>query len=276
MIRNLFIFLLTTTCSLALAYEQSAVMPKQSDIVPAEMKDLGVDEQLGAKLNLDRQFTNEDGKLVPLKTYFDGTRPVLFTMVYYGCPSLCNYHLNGLLTTFKDMGTPVGQDFQFVAVSMNHREGPDLAGAKKETYLEELGQPGAENHWHHLVGTEENVKALADELGFKFRWLPEQQEYAHAAVAYVVTPEGVISRYLHGIEFSAKTLRLSFVEAANGKVGNLIDQIILFCFQFNPAKSKYTLYAYNIMRVVAGVTVLLLAIFLIPIWMRERNNPQPS
>ena len=253
------------------AYEQSAVVPKQSNEEIAALKNLGVKENLEAQLNLDRQFVNEKGETVALGKYFDGNRPVLLTMVYYSCPSLCNYHLNGLLDTFKGMKSPVGEDFQFVAVSMNHREDSDLASAKKDTYLEQLGQEGAAAGWHHLVGSEENVKALADELGFSFRWLPDQQEYAHPAVAYVVTPTGIISRYLYGIEFSSKTLRLSLVEAAAGKIGNVIDQIILFCFQFNPAKSKYTLYAYNLMRVMAGLTVLLLAVFLIPIWIRERR-----
>ena len=253
------------------AYEQSAVVPTNPEEELKELKDLGVKENLEAQLTMDRQFVNENGETVALGKYFDGNRPVLLTMVYYSCPSLCNYHLNGLLDTFKGMKSPVGEDFQFVAVSMNHREDSDLAAAKKETYLEQLDQEGAAAGWHHLVGTEENVKALANELGFSFRWVPETQEYAHPAVAYVVTPEGVISRYLYGIEFSPKTLRLSLVEAAAGKIGNVIDQIILFCFQFNPAKSKYTLYAYNLMRVMAGLTVLLLAVFLIPIWIRERR-----
>ena len=260
------------TC--AYAYEQSIPMPNQSHETLKELEGLEVEEKLSAKLSLDRTFTNEAGKVVPLSKYFDGKRPVLLTMAYYSCPNLCNYQLNGLIDTFKKMQGSLGKEFQFVTVSMNHKEDSDLAQAKKETYLEALGQPGATDSWHFLVGNEANVGALANELGFKFRWDEVGQQYAHPAVAYVVTPDGTISRYLYGIEFSAATLRLSLVEAAAGKIGNLVDQIMLFCFQFNPAKNKYTLYAFNIMQIAAALTVLVLAIFLVPTWMREKRSGQ--
>lgn len=255
------------------AYDATEKLPNDPQHGLKQLEGLGVDEQLGKQIDLSLQFTNEQGQLVPLSTYYDGKRPVLLTMVYYGCPSLCNYHLNGLIDTFKDMDkTPVGSDFQVVAVSMNHREESDLAAAKLETYLNALGQDSAKEGMHFLVGTEENVAKLASEIGFKFRWDEKEQQYAHAAVAYVTTPTGMISRYLYGIEFDAKTLRLSLVEAAQGKIGNLIEQVILFCFQFNPSKNKYTLYSFNIMRAAGALTVLVLAVLLIPVWRRERKK----
>lgn len=273
--KNLGLLILTLLIQapfLTLAYDATEKMPIDSSHELKQLENLGVDEGLGAELNLSRQFTNEDGNLVPLSTYYDGKRPVLLTMVYYSCPSLCNYHLNGLVDTFKKMDQHVGSDFQVVAVSMNHREDSDLAAAKLESYLKELGQPGAKDGMHFLVGTQENVEGLAKELGFKFRWDEKQKQYAHAAVAYVTTPSGTISRYLYGIEFSPKTLRLSLVEAAQGRIGNLIEQVILFCFQFNPAKNKYTLYSYNIMRASAALTAIILAIFLVPVWLREHKK----
>ncbi len=256
----------------AFAYDATEKLPENSGESIKQLEGLGIDEHLGAQIDLSRKFTNEKGELVPLSTYYDGSKPVLLTMVYYSCPSLCNYHLNGLFETFSNMKKPLGEEFKLVAVSMNHREDHTLAAAKLETYLEELGQPTARGNVHFMVGTEENVKALADEIGFKFRWDPKEQQYAHAAAAYVTTPSGTISKYLYGIEFSAQTLRLAMVEAGQGKVGSIVDQVILFCFQFNPSKNKYTLYSYNIMRAAAGLTVIVLAVLLIPIWRRERKQ----
>jgi protein SCO1 len=254
------------------AYEAKTDQPTFSHQTLTQLDGLEVQEKLSQKIDLQRTFIDENGQTVPLQNFFDGHRPVLMTMVYYSCPSLCNYHLNGLVETLKKLPGFLGREFQMVAVSMNHREDSDLAAAKKENYLKALGQPNVEGSWHFLTGTEANVGALANELGFRFRWDEVGQQYAHSAVAYVVTPQGVISRYLYGIEFSPQTLRLSLIEAAQGKVGNLVDQIMLFCFQFNPAKNKYTLYAYNIMRVGAVLTAILLAIFLVPVWLRERGR----
>ncbi|MEK6555484.1 MAG: SCO family protein [Bdellovibrionota bacterium] len=242
-----------------------------SHATPEELADVGVTEHLSQKLSNSLEFTDDAGKKVTLGQYFNGQKPVLFTMVYYNCPSLCNYHLNGLLDVFHKAKMTVGKDFDLVAVSMNHNETPELAAKKKINYLKELNQPGAEKGWHFLVGTEENVLKLAGELGFRFKWNEAGQQYAHAAVAYVLTPQGVISRYLYGIEFPPQTLRLSLIEASQGKIGNIIDQIVLFCFQFNPSKNKYTLAAFNVMRLGGALTALLLAAFLVPYWRRERR-----
>lgn len=243
----------------------------QAHAIPEEIENVGVTENLSQQISRTLEFTDDRGQKVTLGQYFNSTKPVLFSMVYYNCPSLCNFHLNGLLDVFRKAKMQIGKDFEFVAVSMDHKETADLAASKKETYLKELNQPGAENGWHFLVGSEANVKQLANELGFRFKWNEAGQQYAHAAVAYVLTPEGVISRYLYGIEFPAQTLRLSLIEASQGKIGNIIDQIVLFCFQFNPSKNKYTLYAFNVMRIGGALTAILLAAFLIPYWRKERR-----
>lgn len=238
--------------------------------LPAELKDVGVTEHLGAQLDLGLQFTNESGALVPLGTYFSKDRPVLFAMVYYNCPALCNFHLNGLTDTMKKLKWTTGRDFQVVAVSMDSTETPDLAIKKKHNYLQAYGRAEGQDGWHFLTGSKENIAKLADQLGFKFKWLPEKKQFSHAAVAYVLTPDGKISRYLHGIAVDPSTLKMSLLEASNGKIGSFIDQAVMFCFQFNPVKNKYTLYAWNIMRVGAILMVLLLAVFLIPVWWRGR------
>lgn len=255
---------------MALAYNPpSANRATEADQTPQELEGVGVTEKLSQKISLSLEFTEHTGQVVPLQKYFSGHKPVLFTMVYYGCPSLCNMHLNGLLKVFRESGMMPGKDYEFVAVSMNHRETPELAAKKRDNYLKELNMPGAENGWHFLVGNEANVKQLADELGFKFKWIEASQQYSHAAVAYILTPNGVISRYLYGIEFPAKTLRLSLVEAADGKIGTFIDQVTLFCFQLTD--KGYSLRAFRLMQVGALLTVILLGIFLVPNWIRSRR-----
>lgn len=242
--------------------------------LPAELQNVGVDEHLGSELDLGLQFTDESGAPVALGKYF-GKKPVLMAMVYYTCPSLCNYHLNGLTETMKQLKWVAGKDFEVVAVSMNSKETPDVAEKKKHNYLEAYGRHEGDSGWHFLVGSEENVQKLAAQLGFKFRWLEDQQQFAHASVAYVVTPEGKISRYLHGIQVEPNTLRLSLLEASNGKIGGIVEHALMFCFQFDPVKNKYTLYAWNIMRLGALVMVLLLAIIFIPVWWREHFHQRP-
>ena len=254
-----------------MAYE-SVRQDQPSHKTPKELEGIGIDEKLGQMVNLTTEFTREDGQKVKLADYYKGNLPVLLTMVYFNCPSLCNYHLNGLLDTFKKMDLAAGRDFSVVAVSMDHKETHDLAKKKKESYLKEFGRPEGNDGWHFLVGTEENVLALAASVGFKFKWVEEDKMYAHAAAAYVTTPKGIISRYLYGIEFAPKTVGLSMIEASEGKVGSVIDQIILFCYQFDPKANKYTLYAYNIMRIGALLAVILLAAFLGPMWLKEKQR----
>jgi protein SCO1/2 len=253
------------------AYNAPSDTKKTADAMPQEIEGVGVEEHLSQKISLSTSFTDQDGKQVALGQYFSGKKPVLMTMVYYGCPSLCNYHLNGLLEVFKKMNLRAGRDFEFVAVSMNHRETAEDALKKRSAYLNALGQPEAAAGWHFLVGSEGNVKALANELGFKFKWNENLKQYAHPSVAYVLTPQGVISRYLYGIDFPPKTLHLSLVEASDGKIGSFVDQVALFCFQFDPNKAKYSVMSFKLMQLGALLTLILLGIFFVPHWLKERR-----
>lgn len=252
------------------AYDTKVVVTGHE--LPAELKDVGIVEHLGDKLDLNLTFTDEAGQTVPLGKYFTGNKPVLMAMVYYTCPSLCNYHLNGLTETMKQLKWTAGKDFEVIAVSMNSKEGPEVAGPKKANYLKAYGRPEGESGWHFLVGNEANVQALAKQLGFKFHWLEDKKQFAHASVAYLITPEGQISRYLHGIQVEPQTMRLGLLEASNGKIGSVVEHALMFCFQFDPQKNKYTLYAWNIMRLGGILMVLLLAVFLIPVWWREQSR----
>jgi protein SCO1/2 len=253
------------------AYDPGAAVVTGHEL-PKELRNVGVDERLGERIDLGLTFTDESGATVPLRNFFHRERPVVMVMVYYTCPGLCNYHLNGLTAAMKTLKWTTGKDYDLVAVSMNSVETADLAAKKKASYLAAYGRVEGNDGWHFLVGDKGNVRKLADELGFKFRWMPERRQFAHASVTYVITPEGLISRYINGIQPDPTTLRFSLLEASHGKIGTFIDQALMFCFQFNPHKNKYTLYAWNVMRIGAALMVLLLAITLIPLWWRERGR----
>lgn len=240
--------------------------------LPKEFKDVGVDEHLGQQLDMSLPFYDDNGEKVTLGKYFTSGKPVLMAMVYYSCPSLCNFHMNGLTEVFKGLKWTIGQDFDVVFVSMHSKERADLAAPKKESHIQEYGRPQSVNGWHLLTGEEASIQALAKQLGFKFKWVAEQEQFSHVSVAYAVTPGGQISRYLYGIKPDLQTMKLSLLEASEGKIGTFLEQVLLYCFHFNPKKNKYTLYAWNIMRIGAILTLLILAIILIPVWFREKYN----
>lgn len=255
----------------AYGYDPTADKPRMADELPKEIEGVGITEKLGDEIDLTLSFTNEKGESVRLGQYFSN-KPVILSIVYYACPSLCNYHLNGLNEALKELKWTVGDQFELIAVSMDHRENPELAKTKMQSYIEEYGRPESASGWHFLTGTEENVKKLTDQLGFRFKWNAEAKEYAHASAANILTAGGKISRYLHGIQFDKKDIKLALLEASDGKIGSIVDQVILYCFQFDPKKNKYTLYAYNVMRAGGVFMVLLLAMFLIPFWIREKKT----
>ena len=239
---------------------------------PKQLEDIGIEERLGGKIDLDLKFKNEAGELVPLRSFFQGHKPVLLSLAYYGCPSLCNFHLNGLNDSFKQIEQPIGAEFNFVVISIEPNEKPELAASKKAAYIKEYGRPEGAAGWHFLTGDEKSIQAIAGQVGFKYKWDEQQKQWAHAAAAYAITPEGRISRYLYGIVFNPKTLRLSMVEASNGRIGDLMDRLILFCFHFDPKASKYTFYVFNLMRAGAVLIVLVIAGFLVPFWLRNRRE----
>lgn len=239
---------------------------------PAELKDVGIDEHLGEPVDLALTFRDESGKTVPLSSFTSGGKPVLLTLAYFNCPSLCNFHLNGLNDAFKGLKEPLGREFEMVVVSIEPKETFELAAKKKESYIRAYGRPEGAAGWHFLTGDQANITKLAQQVGFKYRWDEKEKQYAHASAAYVLTPEGRISRYMYGIVFDPKVLRLSMIEASNGTIGTLVDKLTLFCFHYDPKASKYTVAAFNVMRAGGGLTVLILACFLLPFWFRSRKG----
>lgn len=254
------------------AFASSSSTTDTLNETPKELESVGIDEHLGEQVDLDLMFTNEMGESVPLKSFFRDHRPVLLNLAYYNCPNLCNFQLNGMNDAFRSMEGTIGEEFQVVTVSIEPKETPELAASKKANYLARYGKPGADKGWHFLVGQSDQISQLAQQVGFKYHWDDNENQWAHAAAAYVLTPDGRISRYLYGVYFDPQALRLSLVEASDGKIGSIVDKLILFCFHFDPKASKYTLYATNIMRAGGVGIVAVLAAFLIPVWFRTRRE----
>ena len=238
--------------------------------VPEELKGLEVEEKAGTSLNLNLEFINAQGKKVKLEEYFKSGQPVLLSIIYYGCPNLCGLHLNGLSSGLKNLPKEFKENFNFVLVSMDHTETSKLALKKKRNYIQKYSLPAEKMHF--LTGDEKEIFSLSEQVGFRFRWDDKQKIFAHLPVAYILTPQGKISRYLYGITFQTQTLRLSLVEASQGKIGSIMDRVLLFCFQFDPKRGRYSWYAYNIMRAGGVVTVCLILFFLLPIWIRENKK----
>ena len=233
---------------------------------------IGIDEKLGDKVDANLEFKNEKGESVKLGDYFSKGKPVMLAMIYFNCPSLCNFQLNGIVDTLKNLEWTTGEKFEFVVVSIEPTETPELAAKKKKAYLKAYGRDAGAEGWHFLTGKQEAITKLADQVGFRYKWVESRKEYAHTAATYIITPDHQISRYLYGIGFTPKTLRLSLVEASNGKIGNAVDKFLLYCFQYDPEKRGYAFYAFNIMRAGAGAAVLVLLAFLVPFWLRQRKQ----
>jgi protein SCO1/2 len=236
---------------------------------PGLLGKIGIDQRIGEKVPLDLPFVDENGKDVKLGDYF-GKRPVLLAMVYYECPMLCTQVLNGVTGALKVLNFNVGQEFDVVAVSINPKEGPGLASAKKQAYLERYGRPGTEAGWHFLTGREENIRALANAVGFRYVYEEETKQYAHGAGVELITPQGVIARYFYGIEYSPRDIRLGIIEASEERVGTPIDSVLLLCFHYDPATGTYGATAMTMVRAGAVLTMIAFAVYFFVAIRRER------
>ena len=269
-------FLRTIICFLHIvmfSFTASAYQKKEQFLagqVPEELKGLEVEEHLGARISLDVPFVDDQGRLVQIGDYFKENLPVLLTIVYYNCPSLCGLHLNGISSALQSLSKKFKQQFHFIAVSMDETEKFKLANEKKYNYIKKYSLPA--NRVHFLTGDKKSILTLSQEVGFRFRWDDSQEIFAHIPVAYILSPSGSISRYLYGVQFDTQTMKLSLVSASQGSIGSIVDRALLFCFQFDPKRGRYSWYAYNIMRAGGLITILLLFGFLIPVWIKENKK----
>ncbi len=237
--------------------------------LPANLVDVGIEEHLGEQVPLDTPFRDETGKDVTLGDYFKPGKPVLFNFAYYQCPMLCNLVLSGMLEGMKKIDWSPGKEYQVVTLSIDSREGPDLAAAKKATHIEALGRPDAAAGWHFLTGKEEDIRKVAKAIGFKYQYIKSTNEFAHAAAVYTISPTGMISRYLYGVEFKRKDLRLALLDASEGKTLSFGDKIELFCYRYDANAKSYVLFARNFMKGSGYVVVAVLGLFMFGLWRKE-------
>lgn len=235
------------------------------------LPEIQVDQKIGDKLPLDLVLTDETGKQVQLSSFFSG-KPVILTPVYYTCPMLCNLVLNGLVKSLKELSFNPGEDYEIVTFSFKPEDTPEIAKAKKQTYLKEYSREGAEKGWHFLTGSQETIKALTESIGFNYYFDERTGEYAHAAMVVIATPEGKISHYLFGVHFSLKDMRLALIEASKNKLGTFYDQIMLLCYHYDPSTGKYGFAVMNALRVAGFLTVAALAIFITVSLRKERHR----
>jgi protein SCO1 len=248
--------------------------PAPAAELPAELVGIGIKEKLGQKIDFNLSFTDEYGKTVKLGDFFKDNKPVILSPVYYSCPSLCNFHLNGLIDALKEMDWIAGNQFKVVAVSFDAKETSEVALKKKNNYMKVYDKPGSDTGWSFLTGAQAEIAAITESVGFSFKWNEKENEWAHASAAIVISPDGTISRYLPGIMFATKDVKLALVEAGKGHVGTFVDQLILYCFQYNPHQSKYTLYVLNIMKLGGAAMILFLIVWMTPNWLRARRSEE--
>jgi protein SCO1 len=239
---------------------------------PSILDQVGIDQHLNAQIPLDLNFLDEHGQPVLLRQYF-GQKPVIITMVYYQCPMLCSQVLSGLTFALNSMsGFNVGREFDVLTVSFDPRDKPQDAQENKDRYLKRYRRAGSEQGWHFLTGKKEQIDALAQALGFRYAWDEENQQFAHASGIMLLTPDGHIAQYYYGIEYEPRFLRLGLVEASQGKIGNIVDQLVLYCYHYDPTRGKYGAAIFNILRISALITILLLGGFVFIMVRRERRS----
>ena len=237
------------------------IMSPPANVRPLYLQNVGIEQHLDAQVPADLAFTDDTGRPVKLGDYF-GKKPLILNLVYYNCTMLCGEALAGLSGSMKMIKFSAGDEFEVVTVSFNPKETPAIAAAKKAEYLKRYGRPGAAAGWHFLTGPPASINALTKAVGFQYQYDEAHNQYAHATAIMVLTPQGRISRYFYGVDFPPKDLRMGLVEASQGKIGNAVDAVLLYCYHYDPATGKYGAVITNILRLGAGFTILILGVLL--------------
>ena len=239
--------------------------------VPPQFTDVTFAQQLGQKLPLDVRFTDETGRDVALGEYF-GSRPVVLAFVYYQCPMLCTQVMNGISSALKALPFAPGKDFDIVLVSFDPRDTPEAANAKKRAHLDHWAARGTANGWHFLTGTEASIRQVTAAAGFTYHWDAQTNQFAHVSGLLVATADGTLSRYFYGVEYSPRDLRLALIDSGNGTVGSVVDELLLYCFQYDPSHGRYGAVFMNIVRLGGALTVCFIGVFILLMRRREMRS----
>ena len=267
-----------TTGAPAPGYKRESGLPASTR--PAALREVGFDQNLDQRLPLETPLVDEAGRSVRLGDYF-GVRPVVLLFAYYECPMLCTQVINGLASALGVLSLEPGQDFEIITISFDPRDTPATATAKKAGYMQRYKRPGAQAAWHFLTGDSASIDRLTKAAGFRYVWDEQTQQFAHPSGVIVLTPDGRLARYLFGIEYSPRDLRLGIVEASAGKVGSPVDALLLYCFHYNPMTGRYGLAIMRAIRIAGAATILALGGFIFIMLRRDRarhpaRHPAPS
>jgi protein SCO1/2 len=247
------------------------IMTPPANVRPPGLKHVGIEQNLGEQIPPELVFHDESGKDVRLADYF-GKRPLILNLVYYKCPMLCSEVLAGLTSAMKVMKFDVGQDFDVLTISFDPHETPADASASKAIYLKRYGRANAGQGWHFLTGPQDSIAALTKAAGFEYQYNPGTGQFAHATAIMVLTPAGKIAQYYYGVEFPPKDLRLALVQASAHKIGTVVDQILLYCYHYDPDAGKYNVSIFRVLRLSGVATILLLGGFIVVMLSWEKRH----
>jgi protein SCO1 len=259
------LMILALLSSSAWAQMNNGIMGAPANTRPPRLENVGIEQHLDAQVPPDLTFRDETGKTVRLGDYF-GRKPLILNLVYYNCTMLCGEALAGLSSAMRLVKFDVGNEFDVITVSFDPRETPEMAAAKKIDYVKRYGRPNAAAGWHFLTGQPESINGLTKAVGFQYQYDSKSNQFAHATAIMVLTPQGRISRYFYGVDFPPKDLRMGLVEASQGKIGNAVDAVLLYCYHYDPETGKYGAMVANILRLAAAVTILIMGFFLFILW----------
>jgi protein SCO1/2 len=275
--RNACRIIITLSALLTLAPGQAmsqgmttGIMSPPANVRPPYLTNVGIEQHLDSQIPPDLAFVDDAGHPVKLGDYF-GKKPLILNLVYYNCPMLCGEELAGLSSAMRVVKFDLGKEFDVVTVSFNPKETPELAAAKKQEYLKRYGRPNAAAGWHFLIGSAESINALTKAMGFQYQYDATKNQYAHATAIMVLTPQGRISRYFYGVDFPPKDLRMGLVEASQGKIGNAVDQVLLYCYHYDPAAGKYGAVVSNMLKI-GGALMVLILVGMILIFLRLEKS----
>ncbi len=249
------------------------ILSPPANVRPPGLKNVGIEQHLEEQIPPDLTFRDETGKTVRLGDYF-GQRPMILNLVYYQCPMLCSEVMSGLESALRVLKFDVGKDFDVLTVSFDPKETPEIAAKSKAEYLKRYKRPGAEGGWHFLTGPQESIDALTKAAGFQYQYDPKTGQFAHTTAIMVLTPQGKIAQYYFGVEYAPKDLRLGLVQASSGKIGTVVDEVLLYCYHYDPATGKYGAIISRILQLSAAATILILGGLLLILFRRGPAHPR--
>lgn len=238
-------------------------------IVPPGLEDVGVDEHLDGQLPLDAIFRDQTGKMVRFGDFFDGTHPVVLTLAYHTCPTVCSLVLSQTVESLKKVEWSIGKEYKSITLSFDPRESLERTVAKRNSLLSDYGRPGADAGWTFLLGDDANIHRITDAVGFKYHYVERDQQYAHPTVIVILKPNGQVARYLYGLEYAPNDVKLGLLEASNGRSITTIDRVLLYCYHYDPNGGRYVIVATRVMQIGGGLCGLALVLFLASFWIKE-------